>query len=331
MVNNTTIAAPGMSVVICCYNSVARLQATLQHLAAQVVPPDLPWEIIVVDNASTDETGTFALATWKALDADHISFTVVTEPVAGQQYARKKGVAMAFYEYLIFCDDDNWLGPDYVAVAYEVMANKLHTGAAGGQNIPVSDVGTYPDWFEAYRDYYAIGIPAPASGDVTHRGFVLGAGLVTRRSLFQEMYHERYPSLLNGRNGEVLTTGDDFEYCKRLLLRGYTLYYDDRMTLEHFIPKERLTIPYRERLLEGILQAGLVLNEYDHALRLRAKNKRKSRTRLVLLAPFRIMLTRWGLLNRKLQDEQLTLFYLSPFVWHADRVRLQIKRFMYQQ
>jgi GT2 family glycosyltransferase len=44
----------GVSVVVCCHNSASRLPTTLHHLAAQEVPRDLGWEVIVVDNASTD-------------------------------------------------------------------------------------------------------------------------------------------------------------------------------------------------------------------------------------------------------------------------------------
>ncbi|GAA0558624.1 hypothetical protein GCM10009415_45760 [Chitinophaga japonensis] len=201
-------------------------------------------------------------------------------------------------------------------------------GAAGGQNFPVTNVGAYPEWFEEYKDKYAVGVPAEESGDVSHRGFVLGAGLVTRKSLFLQVFDNRYPSLLNGRNGEKLTTGDDFEYCKRLLLWGYTLYYEKGLKLDHFIPAERLTIDYRNKLMEGIIASQKVLREYDTALRLYRKNKHKSRWRLLLLTPFRIRLAQLGLSKRDIVDEQLVLFYLSPFHTKADPVRTSIKRFL---
>ena len=53
--------AEGVSVVICCYNSAERLPRTLTHLAAQRVSEKLPWEVIVIDNASQDKTGEVAL------------------------------------------------------------------------------------------------------------------------------------------------------------------------------------------------------------------------------------------------------------------------------
>jgi hypothetical protein len=158
---------------------------------------------------------------------------------------------------------------------------------------------------------------------------VLGAGMLTWKSLFLEMYQERYPSLLKGRKGESLSTGDDFEYCKRLLLRGWRLFYEENMKLKHFIPRDRLTITYRNRLMQGILDAGQVLNEYDLAIRVHNRYKNKNRLRLLLLTPFRILFVRMGMLNRVLIDEELTLYYLCPFNSDKNPVRKKIKDFIY--
>ncbi len=329
-INIVPEAATGVSVIICCYNSALRLPQTLQHLAAQEMPAACAWEIVLVNNASTDNTVALATAIWQQLGAK-TSLRIIQEPRPGQMHARKTGAREAAFEYLVFCDDDNWLGPQYITAAREVMQNHSRVAIAGGRNYPVTDAAAYPDWFEEYKDKYATGVPAKTSGDITMRGFVLGAGMVTRRSVFLTVNDERYPSLLNGRNGEQLSTGDDFEYCKRVMLWDYQLYYDDRMVLEHFIPAERLTIPYRERLMEGILQAGVVINQYDLALRFYRKNRHKNRLRLLLLTPFRIFFSSRGWMNRDPQDERLCLYYLSPFSSPADRIKAGIKRFIYRK
>jgi glycosyltransferase involved in cell wall biosynthesis len=46
----------GVSVIICCYNSRERIEKTLDFIFAQEVEGAIPWEIIIVDNASTDDT-----------------------------------------------------------------------------------------------------------------------------------------------------------------------------------------------------------------------------------------------------------------------------------
>jgi glycosyltransferase involved in cell wall biosynthesis len=320
---------PGVSVIICCYNSADRLPETLAHLAKQSVPNGLHWEILVIDNASTDFTAEKALEIWNRLLPGSAILRVLRESKPGQQFARTRGAKEASYDLLIFCDDDNWLDPGYVFFSSQAIRQDERYGAAGGQNEPATDAEHYPDWFETYRDKYALGIPANQSGDVGHRGFVIGAGMLTRRSLFLEMYQDKFPSLLNGRKGKRLSTGDDFEYCKRLLLRGYRLYYEENMKLKHFIPKERLTLTYRDRLMQGIKDAGLVLDEYDLAIRVHNRYKNKNRFRLLLLTPFRILFVRLGMMNRVLIDEQLTLYYLSPFNSNKNPVRKKIKDFIY--
>jgi glycosyltransferase involved in cell wall biosynthesis len=321
----------GVSVIMCCYNSEDRLQETLKHLARQKVPRGISWEIVLVDNASTDHTGNLAQEIWRQLLPASSTLRVIQETRPGQQLARIRGVQEARYEILVFCNDDNWLDPDYISQSEKTMWQNVRIAAAGGQNLPETNAEYYPAWFENYRDKYALGVPASHSGYVTQRGFVLGAGMVTRKSLFLEMYHDKFPSLLKGRKGENLSTGDDFEYCKRLLLRGWQLYYEENLKLVHFIPKERLTIDYRDKLMKGIEVAGLVLHEYDLAIRVHNRYKHKDRLRLLLLTPFRIIGVRMGLVNRVLIDEELTLYYLSPFASNKNPVRKKIKDFIYRR
>ena len=49
-------SSSGISCLICTYNGASRLAETLTCLARQVLPAGTPWEVILVDNASTDAT-----------------------------------------------------------------------------------------------------------------------------------------------------------------------------------------------------------------------------------------------------------------------------------
>ena len=93
----------GVSVIICCYNSVSRLHDTLTHLLKQKYS-GFGFEIIIVDNASTDETSAFAEKLLS--NQTGISYTVVNEPESGLSFARKRGYITAQYGFLLYCDDD---------------------------------------------------------------------------------------------------------------------------------------------------------------------------------------------------------------------------------
>src|SRR5215468_3703384 len=97
----------GVSVIICCYNSSTRLPDTLSHLGRQNVRPSIPWEVVIVNNASTDNTTVVAHQCWPS-DAPTV-LRVVYEPRLGLSHARSRGLSEARYEIVSFVDDDNWV------------------------------------------------------------------------------------------------------------------------------------------------------------------------------------------------------------------------------
>lgn len=87
--HSTETPTPGVTVLVCCHNSTARLPPTIECLARQVVAPDISWEVVIVDNASTDDTGAFAQTLWPP--QSRVSFRVVQEPQLGLGYATRPG------------------------------------------------------------------------------------------------------------------------------------------------------------------------------------------------------------------------------------------------
>src|SRR6516164_1105638 len=104
----------GLSVIICCHNSTLRLATTLGHLKEQE-SPGVPWEVLIIDNASTDGTGEFAQSCWQN---GPVPLRLIGESRLGVRYARERGFSEARYEFLAFVDDDNWIAHDWVRTAY---------------------------------------------------------------------------------------------------------------------------------------------------------------------------------------------------------------------
>src|ERR1051325_3144369 len=101
--------SPGVSVVICCYNSSTRLPETFRHLARQSLSASVPWEVIIaVDQQSTDNTAEAAEDAWKENGAP-APIRVIVEERAGRGAAIHAGFTAARYEVLVTVDDDNWL------------------------------------------------------------------------------------------------------------------------------------------------------------------------------------------------------------------------------
>jgi glycosyltransferase involved in cell wall biosynthesis len=256
----------GVSVIICCHNSAERLPETLRHLAAQQVPEGLPWEIVVVDNASTDDTAQTAARCWPT--SARAVLRVVFEPQAGLSHARIKGIREARYEIASFIDDDNWTSPDWIKRVNALFASRPEIGACGGRIEAVCEI-TPPDWFESLKKYYAVGRQHSQSGDITNTPGTLlcGAGLNLRAVAMRKLLEDGFVFMMTGRSGTRVLTGEDTELCFALRASGWRLWYDADLLLRHFIPKARLRWDYVRRLMRGMGESSTLFVLYLSALK----------------------------------------------------------------
>jgi glycosyltransferase involved in cell wall biosynthesis len=233
------VVIPGVSVIVCCYNSSSRLKKTLEHLAFQSVPQHIPWEIILIDNASTDETLKIAESEWFIFNRPHISFKILKEKRRGKNYAFELGVQEARYEFILTCDDDNWLSTSYVATSFEIMSTNLLVGALGGIGIfePENPV---TDNISGFKQYYVNGEQSWAEKD----HWVYGAGSVYRRSVYLTLLEKGWQQITPGRQGKKLICGEDVEICFMFYLSGYKIISDNRLEFKHFVPKKRQNQKY---------------------------------------------------------------------------------------
>jgi dolichyl-phosphate beta-glucosyltransferase len=95
--------APYLSVVIPMYNESHRLRRSLPRLVAYLQKQTYPFEIVVVDDGSTDNTAELA----QELLAPIKSFRVIRKnPNMGKGHAVKTGMLAARGRYVLFCDAD---------------------------------------------------------------------------------------------------------------------------------------------------------------------------------------------------------------------------------
>jgi len=125
------------SVVIPTYNGAERLPKVLDCLQAQEVPPNLQWEIIIVDNNSRDETAAIVEQYQSTWNID-VPLRYVVEPLQGAAFARQTGIRQAHRELVGFLDDDNLPATNWVAEAVEFGQQNPKVGAFGGKTeIPI--------------------------------------------------------------------------------------------------------------------------------------------------------------------------------------------------
>jgi glycosyltransferase involved in cell wall biosynthesis len=257
--------ALGVSVAICCHNSAQLLPATLDHLKAQQVPARVRWEVLVVDNASTDGTGKFATQYWS--DSAPVELRVVSEPRIGLTNARYRAFQCASNEIISFVDDDNWVAPDWVALVSEIMSVNPDLGAVGSFNDPVAD-SPIPGWYDEHASYYyAIvrerdvergNVPIPP---VT----LTGAGMNIRKQAWLRLLANGFVPLATDRVGKKLSGCGDRELTLALHLAGWRLDIDRRLRLQHFMPKARLEWQYLRRLARATAVSLIIMRTYEPA------------------------------------------------------------------
>lgn len=249
----------GISVIVCCYNSASRLENTLNHLFTQSVSDTVNWEIIVIDNNSTDNTAETANQLYSN-SGSSIPFKVIHESKPGLSNARKAGFDSSQFEFVLMVDDDNWLCPDYLSTVYQRLSQDQTIGMVGGLGIPKLEMEE-PAWFNELAYCYATG-PQSETGN---SGFTLelyGAGLALRMSALAKLETAGFRSLLSDRIGNTLMSGGDTELCHAFRIAGYKLYFDDSISFIHQLPAGRINWHYLRRLFYGFGMMKVAIDIY---------------------------------------------------------------------
>ena len=247
-----------ISIVVCTHNGSTRIGPCLASLIGQENPPE--YEILVVDNASSDGTGdrvrthlssSFPIGAWR----------VIQEEKPGLLYARLAGLQAARYEWVLFCDDDNVLFPDFLFQCQQVLFQNPAIGVLGSLGIP-EFLGAKPEWFDRYFSSYAVGPQLRDDQGGHHLVYVYGACSIYRKKPLLNLFKKGFKSALSGRKGREMSAGEDVEWCWLMQLMGYKVAYSPKLQFTHQLPASRLTWEYYLLLKRGISGSAGFLSAY---------------------------------------------------------------------
>jgi glycosyltransferase involved in cell wall biosynthesis len=227
-----------ITVIVCTYNRCDLLAKTLDRIAAQTVPEPFKWEVLVVNNNSSDQTRELVES---ICVKDPARFRLVSEPQQGLSYARNTGIRNARGKILVFTDDDICVESDWLWN----LTSSLHSGewaGAGGQIMPVC-LGVLPNWL-TIDDFKTLGpfagfdlgaVPGPLMRPP------YGGNMAYRRETFEKYGGFRVDL---GRTGTSLQGREEVEFANRLLAKGEKLRYEPAAVVRHTVPKSRMSKSY---------------------------------------------------------------------------------------
>ncbi len=238
------------TVAICTYNGEHRLAQVLDRLKAQVNVEAIAWEVLVVDNNSTDKTAEIVQAYQMNWRHDG-SLVYCHESKQGLACARQRAIASARGKFVGFLDDDNLPDLDWVAQACKFGQMHPQAGAYGGK-IQGSFEVKPPQNFQNIALFLAIVDRGNQAFIYDKKRGILppGAGLVVRRESWRNHVPEQL--LLKGRIRNSMLASEDLEAVCHIQNAGWEIWYNPAMKMQHCIPKSRLERNYLVALIGGI-------------------------------------------------------------------------------
>jgi len=225
-----------ITVVLATYNRAGSLHDTLQTFRLLACPAQLTWELVVVDNNSTDSTRDVV-----EKFAASVSFPVSYrfEKNQGRSAALNAGIMQAKGEVIVFTDDDVLVHPDWLAELKRTF-DQFDCSAVAGRVVPVWN-HPKPDWLEMDGHFAVTNFDL---GDEVQdiRVPPLGANSAFKRGLFLKYGIFRLD--LGVRGSEHTITCDDTEFGERLIRGGEKIVYCPTAIVYHPVDPKRTTRKY---------------------------------------------------------------------------------------
>jgi glucosyl-dolichyl phosphate glucuronosyltransferase len=227
-----------ITVIVCTYNRCESLTGALDSVAVSTMPESAEWEVLVVDNNSSDQTRAVVEGFCRRYPGH---FRYLFEPRPGKSYALNAGIREAAGDILAFMDDDVTVEPMWL----QNLTANLHDGTwtgAGGRIVPQWD-SSPPPWLPV-QDRYGL---APLAmfdlglepGPLAEPPF--GTNMAFHKRAFEEFGGFRVD--LGPRPGSLIRN-EDTEFGSRLLRAGVRLRYEPSAVVHHPVPPNRIQKKY---------------------------------------------------------------------------------------
>lgn len=234
-----------ITVAICTWNRCELLWQTLEQLTRLAVPPNVEWDLLVINNNSTDATDE-VLASFES----RLPLRRVFEPQAGLSNARNRAVREAAGDYILWTDDDVLVDEQWLTEYHRAFQSWPEAAVFGGVIEPWFD-GTPPDWLPRIFKQVA---SAYAARDLGEEPFALTSRLIPYGANYAIRTREQSRYLYDtnlGLRPDSKMGGEETTLIRAMLADGLTGRWVPTARVRHYIPAARQTLGYLRRYFYG--------------------------------------------------------------------------------
>jgi glycosyltransferase involved in cell wall biosynthesis len=209
-----------ISVVVCTYNRAGPLQRFLARIGELGTPRhDLPWELVIIDNNSSDGTRDVVESMRAQLP---VPIAYHFEPRQGLSHARNAALKTARYDILAFTDDDCLFGSDWLQSIAREFAADANLAILGGR---VEAAPGLPVELSTRRGRERVEVKTLT--DI--RRNLIGCNMALKRSQLKDV--GPFDTRLGA--GTPCKAGEDSDYIYRALRGGRRIIYSPDVLIEH--------------------------------------------------------------------------------------------------
>ncbi len=220
-----------ISVVICTYNRSNLLRDVLHTLTQQTLDNQL-YQIIVIDNNSSDDTKAVA----EEFCRQNPNFHYCYEPRQGLSYARNRGWQEAIGDYVAYTDDDCRIPARWLETAKQIIRDTA-PAVFGGPYYAFYN-SPKPKW---YKDEYGSYEPSKEAHLIKGREYLVGGNIFIRRDIIKES-----GGFLTdlGMTGNKIAYGEEVELVNRIRQKNPAnkAYYDPELYVYHLVRPEKMNL-----------------------------------------------------------------------------------------
>mgnify|MGYP002620975778 CR=1 FL=1 len=235
------------TVVVCSYNREKYIADAIKSLLNQSLDKRL-YEILIIDNNSTDSTGEIARDYVQKYESTH-QIRYVKETNQGLCFARNRGIQEAQGKFIVYMDDDGIADPNFLEVQHHFLTDFDYVIGLGGKIIP-RYVDGKPKWIDGILE----GLVSKVDhGDkvfqYTGKKYPVGCNMTYRKDILEQV--GMFDTGI-GQVGDNLVRGDETELYERIKKLNRPVYYLPKSRVEHVIEKNRLTRDHIRKMSEGV-------------------------------------------------------------------------------